>query len=544
MRQRGVLRFAAMALGCLALLAACGGGGGGAAGSTPPVTPPVVAVPTRAQAAAFLRQASFGPNVASMDRVVQVGYERWIDEQMALPASLQLPYLKSLSVAATQDDRVEAWLRFALKNDDQLRQRVAFALSEIFVVSERGALSQFPLALANYHDMLSRRAFGNFRDLLADVTLNPAMGVYLSMLGNIRPDLVRNIRPDENYARELLQLFSIGLVELNNDGSVKLNAQNQPIPTYDQAVVEGFAHVFTGWTFGGTTDFTRPSFDYEQPMTSFDILHDAGAKLVLRGVTLPPGRTARQDLDAALDSVFAHPNVGPFICRQLIQRLTSSNPSPAYVARVVAKFNDNGAGLRGDLAAVVKAILLDAEARTPPASGPGKLSEPLLRLTSLWRAFPARSNNGRYYIRGLEFLIEQAPLRAASVFNFFRPDYAPPGEMRTLNLVSPEMQIATETTSANLANLLAFATFAANSRSTNLKPEDIYIDISAEEPLAADAARLVDQVADKLAGGGISQNLRAEVIAMVERLPANAPAARVAEAIHDIVTSPEYAVQP
>lgn len=523
------------------LLAGCGGGGGGAA-PTVVVQPPVVSV-SRAEAAAFLRQTTFGPNSAAVDRVTQLGYSRWIDEQLAMPASLQVPYLKGLVATATQDDRVEAWFRYALKGDDQLRQRVAFALSEILVVSERSALSQYPLGLATYYDVLATHAFGNYRDLLADVTLNPAMGVYLSMLGNIRPDIVRNIRPDENYARELLQLFSIGLVELNADGSVRLDAQGQPIATFDQAVVEGFAHVFTGWMFGGSPQFTQPSFNFEQRMQPFDALHDVGPKLLLRGAVLAANRSARQDLDGALDNVFAHPNIGPFISRQLIQRLTSSNPSPAYVGRVAAKFNDNGAGVRGDLAAVVKAILLDAEARQPAADAPGKLTEPVLRLTALWRAFPAQAASGRYFVRGLEFVIDQAPLRSASVFNFFRPDYAPPGEMRSLKLVSPEMQITTETTSANLANLLAFATFGANSRTAGLKPDDIYIDVSAEEPIAGDAGRLVDQVADKLLGGALSATLRSQTVALVERLPATVPAARAAEAIHAIITSPDYAVQ-
>ncbi len=540
MKPSSFFRTSALVTGVSIVLAACGGGGGS---PSAPANPLPGATITRAEAAAFLRQASFGPTAASIDQLIHQGYASWIDEQFSKPTSLQAPYLRGLAQKATQDDRVEAWMRFALQGDDQLRQRVAFALSQIFVVSERSALADYPLGLATYQDLLATHAFGNFRQLLTDVTLNPSMGVYLSMLGNIKPDPVRNIRPDENYARELLQLFTIGLVELNVDGSVKLDGQGQPIPTYDQSVVEGFAHVFTGWSFGGSPQFGQPSFDYEQPMIAFDFLHDVDPKLVLRGAMLPVGRTARQDLDAALDNIFAHPNIGPFIGKQLIQRLTSSNPSPGYISRVAGKFNDNGSGVRGDLAAVVKAILLDAEARQPAADAPGKLTEPILRLTALWRAFAGRSGSGRLFAGGLEFAIEQSPLRSPSVFNFYRPDYAPPGEMRSLNLLAPEMQIVTESTSANLGNLLAFATFGANSSTTGLDPNVIYIDVSAEQAIANDAVRLVEQVADKLTGGAISSNLKSEVVAMVERIPANLPAARAAEAIHDVMISPEYAVQ-
>jgi uncharacterized protein (DUF1800 family) len=294
--------------------------------------------------------------------------------------------------------------------------------------------------------------------------------------------------------------------------------------------------------FGGSAQFWLPSFDFEQPMQPFDAFHDMGPKALLRGATLPAGQAARQDLAGALDNLFAHPNVGPFISRQLIQRLVSSNPSPAYVGRVAARFADNGAGVRGDLQAVVRAILTDTEARQPPASAAGKLEEPLIRIMALWRAFDARSGSGRYPILGIDYLIEQSPLRSPSVFNFYRPDFAPPGEMRTLGLVAPEMEITTETTSANLANVLAFSTFANNSTATGLAPEAVYIDITSEVALAADAPRLVDQVASKLTGGGISAELRTEVIAMVERIPAAAGGGRAAEAIHDIVISPEYAV--
>jgi uncharacterized protein (DUF1800 family) len=525
-----------------ALLVACGGGGASSPTASPPPapTPPPVAQPTRGEAARFLRQASFGPTAAEIARVVARGYAAWIDEQVAAPASSQLPYLKGLAAPATQDDRVEAWFRHAVLGPDQLRQRMAFALSQILVVSERSALGGEPLALAAYYDLLSRHALGNYRDLLRDVTLSPAMGVYLSMLGNQRPDPARNIRPDENYAREVMQLFTIGLVQLNRDGTVRTDAQGVGLPTYDQPVIEGFANVFTGWTFAGSASFFQPSFDWERPMQAFPAFHSTGPKRLLNGVVLPAGQTPQQDLDAALDNLFAHPNVAPFVSKQLIQRLVTSNPSPAYVERVARTFEDDGRGVRGNLAAVARAILLDAEARGTPGDAAGKLTEPLLYLTALWRAYDGRAANGRYLVPGIEFAFGQAPLRSPSVFNFYRPDFAPPGEMRTRGLVAPELEITNEYTSATTANVIAFAVYG--SLEPNPRPAQIRLDLARDVGVAGDAGRLVDAVADRLLGGAISPELRAAAVGMVERIPATVPEARVAEAIHTIAISPEYMV--
>ena len=235
------------------------------------------------------------------------------------------------------------------------------------VVSQLGVLNNYPYGLASYYDTLSRNAFGNYRDLIEDVTLHPAMGVYLSMLGNEKPDAANNIRRDENYARELMQLFSIGLVELNLDGTVKTDTQGQPIPTYDQATIEAFAHVYTGWTFAGAPVFrgARATLTNQViPMQLWQNFHDTGPKTLLNGFVVPAGQTGDQDLAMALDNIFNHDNVGPFLATRLIERLTTSNPSPQYVERVARVFNDNGQGIRGDLGAVVKAILLDAEARS------------------------------------------------------------------------------------------------------------------------------------------------------------------------------------
>ncbi|MCS6947360.1 MAG: DUF1800 domain-containing protein, partial [Steroidobacteraceae bacterium] len=405
-------------------------------------------------------------------------------------------------------------------------------------------LNQFPQALAHYYDLLLEHAFGNYRTLMETLTLSPAMGYYLSMLGNEKPDAIRNIRPDENYARELMQLFTIGLVELDTDGRVRRDANGQPIPIYDQQIIEGFAHVFTGWTFGGSPAWHQPSLDWLRPMEPFEAYHDTGSKRLLRGVVIPAGGTARSDLAAALDNIFQHPNVGPFIAKQLIQRFVGSNPSPAYVERVARRFNDNGRGVRGDLGAVIKAILLDPEARgAPTLESQGKIKEPLLRLTALWRAYDARAANGRYVVPALDFLLGQAPLAAPSVFNFFRPDHMPAGEFTELGLVAPEMQITQELTSALTANVFGVSVFQWNNFASNLPPEAIVIDVSPDLPAAGNVNELVRRVGERLTGAPLSAELTREAAALAAMYPAEQRAARLLEVIHLVVTSAEFAVQ-
>lgn len=530
-------------------LASCGGGSDLPPPGPPPPPPPVTI--TKAEAFQFLNQASFGATEAEAGRVMGMGFETWIDDQLAKPASLQLPFLQALPPpqfgGERQPDRVDIWFRNALHGDDQLRQRVAFALSEILVISQQGALSQLPWGMADFYDLLAEHAFGNYRDLLEAVSLHPAMGVYLSMLGNEKPDPALNIRPDENYARELMQLFSIGLVELNNDGSEKLDGLSQPIPTYDQAIIEGFAHVYTGWTYAGFADLRNaiPTyFNQVQPMALYPSYHDIGEKAVLNGVVIPAGQTGMQDLDAALDNIFNHPNVGPFIAIRLIQRLVTSNPSPAYIDRVASVFNNNGSGIRGDLGAVVKAILLDDEARPDmPMELDGKIKEPLLRLTQLWRAYNATSQSGRYPIVYIYIVFGQGPLQAPHVFNFFSPFYAPPGEIRDSGMVAPELEIATEYQNTFVTNYMFLQTFQLNSTNSNLDVDDVYINFESEMLLATDVDMLIDSVAGKLLAGEISATLRNEIAGMLALIPETDTAARAAETIYFVVTSPEYAYQ-
>ncbi|MDH3275098.1 MAG: DUF1800 domain-containing protein [Gammaproteobacteria bacterium] len=534
------------------LLLGLGGCGGGSNGSPPgPPPPPPPPAITKAEAFQFLNQASFGATETEAQRVIEMGFEAWIDNQMAQPASLNLPYLQSLPIVQPMGqmnaDRVDIWFRNALHGSDQLRQRVAFALSEIFVVSQLGALNGRVYSTTSYYDLLVENAFGNYRDLIEKVTLHPAMGVYLSMLSNEKPDPVNNIRPDENYARELMQLFSIGLIELNQDGTPKLGAQNQQIPTYDQEIIQGFAHVYTGWTYAFSNRFRNPQRNLLSdvvPMVLWPEYHDTGPKTLLNGVTIPAGQTGDQDLAAALDNIFNHENVGPFIAIRLIHRLVTSNPSPGYVSRVAGVFNDNGRGVRGDLAAVVTAILLDDEARPDmPIEIDGKIKEPLLRLTQLWRAYDATSQSGRYPLSFVYVIFGQGPLQAPHVFNFFSPFFAPPGEIRNNSFVAPELEIATEYLNTFVTNFMFYQAFAANSLSTELREDDVFINFEDDMLVAADVDQLIDTVAGKLLAGEISDALRNEIAAMLTLIPATDPALRVAETIYLITTSPEYAYQ-
>jgi uncharacterized protein (DUF1800 family) len=568
------------------LLVACGGGGG-AAVTPPPVAQPPPAV-SKTEAFRFLNQATFGATEADSSALIALGdstnaYTRWVDAQLAgTSIGTQLPYVEAaypspvpqgFNVGSLHAQRLEAWFKDSLNGGDQLRQRVAWALSEIMVVSQIGALQNYPFAVADFYDMLARDAFGNFRQLMEDVTLHPAMGIYLSMLGNQKANVATNIRPDENYARELMQLFTVGLVQLNLDGSVKPDGAGQPIPTYDQSVVEGFARVYTGWkwacpttrtncTFANTRAELAPVAGYNQvkAMQFFAEAHETGTKQLLdyagalpANGLVPANQPGAKDLQDALDNIFNHPNVGPFVARQLIQKLVTSNPGPAYVQRVAQKFNDDGTGKRGNLAAVVRAILLDDEARSAPASAnAGKLKEPILRVTQFWRAYAAKAASGKYvantnFAGGPAAVLGEAPQQSPSVFNFFSPGYAPPGEIANGGLVAPELQLATEYQNTQVTNF--FWTYAINrtTAQTNLTADQVFIDTREESALAADPEGLINRVGEKLLGGAanLSPTLKLQAKAQIERSAAtgSGAATRVADAIYFVVTSPDFALQ-
>jgi uncharacterized protein (DUF1800 family) len=438
---------------------------------TPPPAPPSLpsGPPSAEDAARFLLQATFGPRPGEVEALQQKGFARWLDEQFAMPAASHLAAFDQ-QVAAGEEDRPglvrASFFQQAVEGPDQLRQRVAFALSELFVVSDVDAdVRNNPDGLAAYLDLLAQHGFGNFRELLEAVTLSPTMGVYLDMAASSKSIPERGLNPNENYAREILQLFSIGLYQLHPDGTLRLDAENQPVPTYDQEVVKAFARAFTGWTFGGQDQsdprrFFRSRRNFRIPMEPWAFFHATDEKRLLDGAVLPAGQSAQADLEGALDVIFRHPNTGPFVCRFLIQRLVTSNPSPAYVYRCGQAFANNGAGLRGDLQAVLRAILLDYEARAAVVAArpdEGHLREPAVRLVGLLRAIDARPRNGRWRVLGrLDGRGQstgQTPLHAPTVFNFFEPGYALPGEISQAGLVSPEFQIATETTVIGAANL-------------------------------------------------------------------------------------------
>lgn len=560
---------------------------------------------SREEAARFLTQATFGPTLVEIDRLYGMGFDAWLTEQFAAPASLQLPFLDQLiqqainagqPIEVWQDKRQEIWWRNALQGSDQLRQRVAFALTEILVISDQnGALEGNPTTLAHYHDQLASSAFGNYRALLEQITLHPAMGHYLSMFMNRKPDAASNIRPDENFAREIMQLFSIGLVQLNADGSVQDGDAGtpgvQPVPTYNQDTIRGFAHVFTGWNYVGCIPPAAPEgpglnwWDWEYcpsgpdtqdwrqhtgwraPMkpwgegTAFGEIYHAGLGtkqllaypgVSLPGGVLPAGGSARSNLAAALDNVSRHPNVGPFLARQLIQRLVTSNPSPAYVGRVSASFANNGSGVRGDLRAVVRAVLMDCEARrrcAVPAHA-GKLREPLLRVTQLWRALDARSIDGRIREGWPEQYAAQAVLRSPTVFNFFLPGYSLPGEIATLGLSSPEFQITTDTYITRLSNEIGGKVYWAWWGNPDINPAEwdpVQVDLNRDLALAGNPAALIDRYDLLFLAGRMPMAMRATLIAHLTDIAMNswpgAPRERVQDALWLILNSPAYVVE-
>ncbi|MDZ4286404.1 MAG: DUF1800 family protein [Prosthecobacter sp.] len=535
----------------------------------------------------FLMQAAFGPDQDDIgdadlipenaEQVMQQGFEGWIDAEFAKPATHVQPFTEYAYDGNIDDfytdSKMAAWWSRVMGSPteipggppvayDVLRQRIAFCLSQILVTSDRPeVLAVEPVGMANYYDMLIDHSFGNYRDLLYHVTRHPVMGFYLSALKNQKPDPVNSIYPDENYAREIMQLFSIGLWELNQDGSRKVDGQGQFIPTYSNTTITNFARVFTGMTFDNGVNqpggFLNASNNWLVPMKLMDAYHDCDPKTLLNGMTLPardagvpnPYTATDLDLNAAIDNLFNHPNVGPFIGRQLIQRLVTSNPSAAYIGRVAAKFADNGSGVRGDMKAVIKAILLDTEARDPAKmSDPqfGKVREPFLRVVNLARAFNATSVSGFYPLDSFFMDHYEEPMKSLSVFNFYLPAYAPPGEIQSAGLVAPEMQVVNATSAISAPNYYYTAILSGLHRWGVADPDrNVKLNLAHELTLVDDPDALIRRLDMALTGGTLTPKLQQVIREAVERISSSSweyENERLRLAIWLIVTSPEYCV--
>jgi len=551
--ETAALPAIATTLAPLALLAACGGGGGGSTsapvGAAPPPPPPVQVGPSATEASRFLAQASMGATREQIARVQAVGYAGWLDEQFAMaPTATRWEYLVSRGLDNVANKNSEAgadaaiW-RKLLSSPDTLRQRVAFALSEIVVTSVSGYSGGWKaFTAAAFMDLLEAEAFGNYRSLLGKVSLSAAMGEYLTYRGSVKARTGGGSMPDENYARELMQLFTIGLVMLNPDGTPKL-AAGQPQDTYGQEDIAGLARVFTGWNYdlaGGNTDTP----DYKRrPMIVTATNHETGAKTFL-GSTIAAGTSGADSMVKALDIIFAHANVAPFIGRQLIMRLVCSNPSPAYVGRVAAVFDNDGSGVKGNLKAVVKAILLDSEARSPAsAANPafGKQREPILRLAAWARAFKADSASNAWAVGNTSdpgTRLGQSPLRSPSVFNFFRPGYVPPNSaVATAGMVAPEFQLTNESSVVGYVNFMQTVV----SRGVG----DVKADYAALLPLADTAQALLDEVNTVLAAGQLSAATLAMLKTAIDTMPSGSESTRlnrIYAALTLVLAAPEFII--
>lgn len=522
----------------------------------------------------FLEQATFGPTEDLDHRIRRIGLRTWLAEQFEAPyPSPSNPYpdfvLKPSNIQTgcpfvrgtpeynqcVRDHYsiypLQTWFfREAFYGNAQLKHRVAWALSQLWVTSFP-TIQQSSHMIA-YHKVLSNNAFGNYRALMEDMTLNPAMGDYLDMARSTKNN------PNENYAREILQLFTIGLFMLNQDGTLQLDANNEPIPTYDQETVNNFTKVFTGWTFcnNGCPNSTLGAVNFKDPLVLNQNNHDVTSKNLLSypnavNPTISAGLNGNAELDLALDNIFYHPNVGPFVSKFLIQHLVTSDPTPAYVGRVAAVFNNNGFGVRGDLKSIVRAILLDPEARGDAKTDPnyGKLREPVQFTTNFYRQFNVRSANGTQqsdgYVAPLPSLMSQNPFAAPTVFNYYSPMYVVPGT----SLLAPEfglMNTGSSIARVNVATFMSFANIEVDNRNPPNAPLGTSINIS-ELTATAQADPTCNQLLDvldrKLMHSTMSPEMRNSVLTAVLAVPSTAPDFRVRTALFLIASSSQYQIQ-
>jgi uncharacterized protein (DUF1800 family) len=556
-------------------VAGCGGGGDSASppqtgnGPTPP--PPVATAPiTDAEAARFLQQSQFSSTSSEISAVKSQGYPAWLTAQYNGAASPSAwDFLASQGFTIEQSSQSDQrffsneitpmiWNQLFTGND-QVRKRLALALSEMMVVSVNPLDAFWPTYLmAAYWDMLKANVFGSFRTLLEEVTLNPAMGRYLNTVGNLKEDTATGRRPDENYAREVMQLFTIGLYELNNDGSVKTDTNGAKKESYTQSDIENLARVFTGYDldYARSKQVRVPYLNYDIPdpeftrgRLAFKPADHSTLAVNFLGAAIPANTDGPAALKTALDTLANHPNVGPFFGRQMIQRLVTSNPSPAYVGRVAAAFNNNGSGVRGDLKAVWTAILTDPEARTLSTSTTaGKAREPIVRAVQWGRTFNVSSVSGKWLLwgqGGSDYGLSQEPLRSPSVFNFFRPGYVPPNTgIASAGLVAPEFQLHDEVSNAGYINYLADFISSTFGYRDDIKP-----DYSGLLTTANDAKALVEWVNLHLTANQLSANTVSLIQTSVEKLAITSTSTdkdrlnRIYGAILLTMACPEYIIQ-
>ncbi len=552
-----------LAFGGMAALALAGCGGGSPAERLEVGTSNFPS--TQAEAARFLGQASLEANTQSIESVMALGYDAWMSEQMAMPLSQSCNDWLLERNLQRRDTTIPNVNRFGdggwtgmmwsrlFASPDVMRQRMVLAWSELFVVSfPQTNIGYINFLSAGYLDTLERLAFGNFRELLEAITLNVGMGAFLNMKGNQKADPSRNRVPDENYAREVMQLFTIGLHELNADGSLKIDGNGNPLETYTNDDTSGLAAALTGWDAAQDVGVpaetyqyghAREAYNFQRPMVLDENKHSTVEKRFL-GVTIPAGTKGKESLKIALDTLFQHPNTGPFVAKFFIQRLVTSNPSGEYVRRVGARFADNGQGVRGDMSTVIKAVLLDPEARqTPTSTTSGKLREPMIRIIQWARTFGSYSywNYDLGYTHG-DTSLGQMPLNAPSVFNFFRPGYVPPNtSLADERLVAPEFQILTEPTIVSYINYLV--EIVNNT-------QNVRVNYSAHRASAHDVSGMVDRFNLWLAAGQLSEATLVNIKQAVQSIALPSSGSqdtalnnRIKTAIVLIMSCPEYLIQ-
>jgi uncharacterized protein (DUF1800 family) len=506
---------------------------------------------TLQSAARLLDQATFGPTLTDIQNVETIGLQAYLNQQFAMAPTLE-PDIATPPPTACATNTIPCqqseWWQAAITAPDQLRQRVAFALSSMFVISTNSVNAR---SVTPYQNLLTSDAFANFYTIMHDVTLSTGMGAYLNMLNSAKPGTIGGVAQiaNENYSRELMQLFTTGIDLLNPDGTLQLDSSGNPIPVYTEAQVQAFARAYTGWTYatatgGSPTSYPNNTANYDSPMAPVETQHDMTAKTLLNS-TLPASQTAEADLAGALTDIFNHPNVGPFVCRQLIQHLVASNPSPAYVSRVAAVFANDGTGVRGNMKAVVQAILMDPDARagdTSPSFDGGHLREPMLYVTNVLRGlgFINTDPNGYYSsLSNYSTLLSEKPYTSGSVFNFFPPNYVIPGS--TTN--APEFSIE------NTASAMLRLTVADDL--VNNKISSFSVDLSATSALGmmasatgnatTDSTNLVVALGTIFMHGQIPAQMQTDIVNHVATLT-NIPE-RVRVATYLVITSSLYKIE-